>query len=149
MCQKPKNSLKSAFKLALNDLKTCPSRQNQKLQGRKWPYFSNWPLGLRVTALQTFILGTFLHLFWKEIALLQNLSRGKNSIHFLTIKWKESHLAWQNLTWPHFAASYLGHKWSFWPSDFTGMQCIKKWIIVVKKVWFRKSAHIVHLFWND
>ena len=68
MCQKPKNSLKSAFNLALNDLKTCPSRQNQKLQGRKWPYFSNWPLGLRVTALSTFTLGTFLHLFWKEIA---------------------------------------------------------------------------------
>ena len=46
MCQKPKNSLKSAFKLALNDLKTCPSRQNQKLQGKKWAYFSNWTLDM-------------------------------------------------------------------------------------------------------
>ena len=53
MCQKPKNSLKSAFKLALNDLKTCPSRQNQKLQGKKWAYFPNWTLGLRVTASTT------------------------------------------------------------------------------------------------
>ena len=92
-CHKPKVSLNSAFKLALNDLKTCPSRQNQKLQGIKWAYFSNWTLGLRVMASSTFKLGTFLHLFWKEVALLQNLSRGKNSIHFLTIKWKESHLA--------------------------------------------------------
>ena len=50
MCQKPKNSLKSAFKLALNDLKTCPSRQNQNLQGNKWAYFFNWTLDLRVTA---------------------------------------------------------------------------------------------------
>ena len=130
-CHKPKISLNSAFKLALNDLKTCPSRQNQKLQGRKWPYFSNWTLGLRVTASLPFTLGTFLLLFWKEIALLQNLSRGKNSIHFLTIKWKESHLAWQNLTWPHFAASYLGQCYSFLSSDFTGLCSLKKLIIVV------------------
>ena len=98
-------SFKSAFKLALNDFKTCPSRQNQKLQGKKWAYFSNWTLGLRVTASETFILGTILYLFWTNRALWQNLSRGKISMQNLTIKWKKSHLAWQNHTWPHFAAS--------------------------------------------
>ena len=122
MCATNKHKcLKSTFRVALNDLKTCPSRQNWKLQGKKRAYFFNWTLDLGVTASSTFSLGTFLHLFWKKTTLLQNLSRGKNGIHFLTIKWKESHLAWQNLTWPHFAASYLGHKCSFWPSDFTGM----------------------------
>ena len=92
VCHKPRISFKSAFKLALNDLKTCPSRQNQKLQGRKWPYFSNWTLGLRVMASLPFTLGTFLHLFWKEIALLQNLSRGKTAYTF-------SPLSGRNHTW--------------------------------------------------
>ena len=105
VCHKPRISFKSAFKLALNDFKTCPSRQNQKLQGRKWPYFYNWTVDMRVIASLTFTLGTISYLFWTNRALWQNLSMGNFSMQNLTIKWKESHLAWQNHTWPHFAAS--------------------------------------------
>ena len=92
VCHKPRISFKSAFKLALNDFKTCPSRQNQKLQGKKWAYFSNWTLGLRVTVSSTFTLGTILHLFWTNRALWQNLSRGKSAC-------KISPLSGRNHTW--------------------------------------------------
>ena len=81
MCHKPKISLNSAFKLALNDLKTCPSRQNQKLQGREWPYFSNWTLGLGVMASTTFTLGTFLSLLGKN-SVIEKYPQGKKKHTF-------------------------------------------------------------------
>ena len=85
-------SFKSAFKLALNGLKTCPSRQNQKLQGKNWAYFSNWTLILQVMASATFILGTILYLFWTNRALWQNLSMEKSAC-------KISPLSGRNHTW--------------------------------------------------
>ena len=104
MPQTQKN-VENVLQRTLNDLKTCPSRQNQKLQGKKWAYFSNWTLDMRVIASLTFTLGTISYLFWTNRALWQNLSMGNFSMQNLTIKWKESHLAWQNHTWPHFVAS--------------------------------------------
>ena len=78
VCHKPRISFKSAFKLALNDLKTCPSRQNQKLQGKKWAYFSNWTLGFRVIASSTFTLGTICISLLDKQSIVAKSLQGKN-----------------------------------------------------------------------